>query len=181
MKKVLIFPGSFQFVKNYGNYDGWDIWLKPYPKELPVADYYIGHSAGVNFILSHCNSNIKGKFIFINPEIRKRNLLSIIVSFIKVIFTEDINNKQKRVTPVNSWLFGLKTLSYIRKVDVLSIMLKIPKENLIVIRGKKDNSFCDKESVGILKNYGLTIIEVNAGHDWNENIAETVKSCITSL
>jgi len=44
MNKVLIFPGSFQFVKNYGNYDGWDIWLKPYPEELPFADYYIGHS-----------------------------------------------------------------------------------------------------------------------------------------
>jgi hypothetical protein len=58
-------------------------------------------------------------------------------------------------------------------------MLEIPKENLIVIRGKKDNSFCDKKSVEILKNYGLTVIEVDAGHDWNENISQAVTSKIS--
>jgi len=46
MKKVLIFPGAFQTVKNYGNYDGLDIWLKSFSvKEIPSADYYIGHVA----------------------------------------------------------------------------------------------------------------------------------------
>lgn len=46
MHKVLIFPGSFKFVKNYGDYDGWNIWVKSYPPELPMADYYISGIAG---------------------------------------------------------------------------------------------------------------------------------------
>jgi hypothetical protein len=65
MTKALIFPGAFQIVKNYGNYSGLDIWLKSFSKELPIADYYIGHSGRVNFILSYYDSIKTGKFIFI--------------------------------------------------------------------------------------------------------------------
>jgi hypothetical protein len=178
MNKALIFPGAFQIVKNYGNYDGWDIWLKPYPKELPAADYYIGHSGGVHFILKHLDSTPKGKFIFVNPEIRKRGLLPIMFSFFKASVAEDIIHKPGK-TPISSWPFGLKTLFSILKVDVLNTMLKIPKENIIVIKGRNDNYFCNKESVEILRKNGFTVVEANAGHDWNQNIAEMVKSYIS--
>ena len=176
MIKALIFPGAFQYVKNYGDYDGWDIWLKSFPDEPPVADYYIGHSAGAHFILAHYNPIQSGKLIFVNPQIKKRNLLSLLTSWIKFIFLEGV--KQEKIIPINYWLFGFKKLFELLKVDAFGIMLKIPKEKLIIIRGKSDNYFCDKESVEILKNNNFKVIEVNAGHDWNKNIAETVKSYI---
>lgn len=90
--------------------------------------------------------------------------------------TEQIHNKQSKITPIYSWPFGLKILFNISKVDVLGTMLKIPKERVVIIRGKNDNSFCNKEAVEILRKNGFTVVEVDAGHDWNQNIAETVKS-----
>ncbi|MDE2399531.1 MAG: hypothetical protein KGL67_00750 [Patescibacteria group bacterium] len=176
MKKALIFPGAFQYVKNYGGYDGLDIWLKSFPDELPVADYYIGHSGGVNFILSHYNSIKNGKFILVNPLIKKENFLFVLIRWFKFFFTEGIS--WRKVTPIRSWLFGIKRVLEILNIDVLDTIIKIPKENITIIRGKNDNYFCDKKSVEILKNKGFKVLEVDAGHDWNENIAKVVKSCI---
>ena len=176
MNKILIFPGSFQAVKNYGNYDGLNIWTKSFPDGLPAADFYIGHSLGINFILKHYNSTKNGKFIFINPQIRKRGLFSLFMSWLSFFFREGI--KWKKIIPVKSWPFGIKKLLELLKVDVLSIMKKIPKENLVIIKGEYDNYFCDKKSVKILKDNDFKVIEVNAGHDWNDNIAQVVKSYI---
>lgn len=177
--KVVIIPGAFQYVKNYNGYNGVDIWLKSFPNELPVADYYIGHSGGVNFILTHYDSTQKGKFIFINPQIRKRNFLVLLVGWVEFFFLEGI--KWKKITPISSWPFGIKRLLGLLKVDVFGIMLKMPQKDLIVVRGKNDNYFCDKESVKILKNNNFIVIEVEAGHDWNENIAETVNKIINNI
>jgi hypothetical protein len=176
MSEVLVFPASFQTVKNYGGYDGWDIWLKAFPNELPAADYYVGHSGGAHFILARLGSIQKGKLIFINPQIRKRNLLSLFISWMEFFFSEGI--KWEKITPIRSWPFGFKRLFEVLKVDVFGIMSKIPKENLVIIKGKNDNYFCDKESAEILKNNGFEVVEVEAGHDWNENIAEAVASYI---
>jgi len=130
-------------------------------------------------MLAH-NSSVKmGKFIFINPQIRKRNLLSLLVSWIKFFFLEGI--EWKKITPIRSWPFGMKRLLEILRVDALGIMSELPKENLVVIKGKNDNYFCDRESAEILKYNGYTVIEVDADHDWNENIAKTVASYINSV
>jgi hypothetical protein len=98
------------------------------------------------------------------------------VSWIKFFFSEGI--AWRKIIPISSWPFGFKKLFEFLKVDAFEIMSKIPKENLIVIRGKNDNYFCDKKSVEILKNNGFTVMEVEAGHDWNENIAKAIASYI---
>jgi len=177
MNKILIFPGAFQTVKNYGSYDGLDIWLKSFSqKGIPVADYYIGHSGGVNFILSHYDSIQKGKFIFINPLIKKRSIIVVIWNWLKFFFVEGI--KRRKIVSVTNWLYCLKMVSRLLKVDVFGIIQKIPKENIVVIRGKNDNYFCDKESAEIIKSNNIKLIEVEAGHDWNEKIAQAVETCI---
>ena len=68
-----------------------------------------------------------------------------------------------------------------RKVDFLDAIKQIPKENLIVVRGKKDNFFCDEESAKIIKENNIRLIEVYAGHNWNENIAKAVNEIIFML
>ena len=69
-------------------------------------------------------------------------------------------------------------VSRLLKVDVFGIIQKIPKENLVVIRGKNDDYFCDKESAEIIKSNNIKLIEVEAGHDWNEKIAQAVETFI---
>jgi len=176
MNKILIVPGAFQTIKNYGNYNGLDIWLKSYSEEFPQADFYIGHSIGVNFTLSHYDLIKNSKFIFVNPLIKKVNLISLSANWIKFLFHEGI--KWEKVTPISNWLFDFKRIFELLKVDAFGVMLKIPRDHIVVIKGNNDNYFCDKQSVNILKNNGFTVIEVEAGHDWNQNIAKTTESCI---
>jgi hypothetical protein len=171
-KKILIFPGAFQFVKNYGGYAGVDIWLKNNSdKNVSDADYYIAHSLGANFIFAYGNTQNK-KIILINPLIKRRNIFSLLIRGIRFYFSEGI--ERKKIVSVNEWMFSLKRIFKLYKVDVLEAILKIPKEDIIIIRGKNDRLFCDKESIEIAKNNGLALIEVEAGHNWNEKTAEAV-------
>ncbi|MFA5936880.1 MAG: hypothetical protein WC822_03310 [Candidatus Paceibacterota bacterium] len=177
MQKVLIFPGAFQWVKNYGSYDGVDIWLKEKSgQEIPMADYLIGHSLGASFILSHYNSNSNCKFILINPLIKKRSTINSLLCWLKFLNLEGIRSEKK--VPKENWLFGFIQAFKLLKVDILGAIQKIPKENVIIIRGKNDVFFCDEESVKIIKNNNITLIEVESGHDWNEKIAEAVNKFI---
>ena len=177
--KILIFPGGFQAVKNYGNYEGVDIWLKSYSKEVPSADYYIGHSGGASFILSHHSSISNGRFILVNPLIRKRGILSLLWNWVRFFFVEGI--KREKIVPISNWFYGLRLVSKLLKVDVFSIVQKIPRENLVIIRGKNDVWFCDEKSSEMIKKSGIKLIEVDAGHDWNKKIAETVKNLLSDF
>lgn len=178
MKKALVFPGAFQLVKNYGKFEGLDIWLKSdSEKNIAPADYYIGHSLGGNFLLSICGSQRKGKFILINPLIRKRNILSLIIAWIKFLLFEGI--ERRKIVPITNLFYAFRKAVRLLNVDVLGIIKNIPKEDLIIIRGKKDNYLCDGKSAEIIKNNKLQLIETDAGHDWNDKIAELVDGIIS--
>ena len=177
-KNVLVFPGAFQSVKNYGNYEGIDIWLKSHFKEkIPTSDYVIAHSAGAIFALTLFDHFQGCKLILINPPIKKRNIFNLSIRWIKFLILEGI--KREKVVPVVNWIYGLKKLFKLLRIDTLEIIKKIPKDNLVIIKGKKDNFFCDKESAEIIKNNNIILIEVEAGHDWNEKIAEVVNELIS--
>ena len=177
-KRILIIPGAFQFVKNYGNYEGVDIWLKSNFKEkIPASDYVIAHSAGAIFALTLFSHFQRRKFILINPPIKKRNTFVFFVRWIKFLVLEGI--KMEKVVPITNWIYGLKKLSKLLKVDTLEIIKKIPRDNVMIIRGEKDNFFCDQESVKIIKSNNIAVIEVEAGHDWNEKIAGVVNELIS--
>jgi len=178
-KSILVFPGAFQFVKNYGNYNGVDIWLKNGRRgKIPKTDFIVGHSAGAIFALT-LSDNFQGcKFILINPPIKKRNILNLFLRWIKFLILEGI--RTEKVVPITNWIYGLKKLSKLLKIDTLEIIKKIPRDNLVIIRGKKDKFFCDQESGEIIKNNNINVIEVEAGHDWNEKIAGVVNELISS-
>lgn len=175
-KKIIIFPGAFQFVKNYGDYEGVDIWLKNKSEQyIPDADYCIAHSLGANFIFARSNIK-KKKIILINPLIKKRNVFNLFLRWIAFYFSEGI--EKKKIVPINNWIFALRRIFRLRKVDILDAVIKIPKRDVAIIRGKKDCFFCDRKSVKIIKKNDLTLIEVEAGHDWNEKIAEAVDNIL---
>ena len=177
MQKVLVFPGAFQYVKNYGGYDGVDIWLKEKSgQEIPVGDYLIGHSLGASFVLANYNLNSNCKFILINPLIKKRNNINYLLRWLKFLLLVGV--KKEKLVPLSNWLYVFKKIIKLLKLDVLNAIQKIPKENIVIFRGKNDKFFCDEEAVKIIKDNNIQLIEIEAGHSWNEKIAEAVGSSI---
>lgn len=173
-EEVCVLPGTIQYAKNYG-YAGLDIWIDEKIEKLPDAKVFIGHSLGVNFILKS-NTNHDSKFIFINPLLKKRCFLFHFINWLRFLIFEGFSIK--KAVPVKYWWHTLKQALALLKVDVLREMKKIPSENITVIRGKHDNYFCDKESVELLKANKIKFIEVEAGHDWNENIKNTIEDIL---
>jgi hypothetical protein len=53
----------------------------------------------------------------------------------------------------------------------MEIVEKIPRENVVVIRGTEDGFFCTSELGKMLKERGVRVIEIpGMGHVWNEKI-----------
>jgi len=88
--------------------------------------------------------------------------------------------KKEKIVPLKYWLFAFSIVLELVKVDFMSVVQKIPKENLVIIRGKRDNFFCDEESIKIAKENNVRVVEVDAGHDWNENIDKEVREMTSS-
>ena len=171
---ILLYPGAFQSVHNYGGYDGIEIWKMPIPgNRLPPADCYIGHSAGCSFILSRLVAPGNAKFIFVNPLVRRRSRLALAWAWIGYLFGEGI--AWKKIVPVSLWWHNIRLLNKLIDVDVMAVIAKIPAGNLVVIRGKGDRWIYDEASEALLKSRGIRCIEADAGHDWNDNIRQIVE------
>ena len=175
-KKITLFPGGFQFVKNYGGYVGVDIWVgEKFTDELKNADCFIGHSTGASFALRYA-TNRTSKFILVNPPVKKKNIFPLFLNWLKYVFQEGLPSE--KFIPKKYWPYALRKVLELSKVDFIFAIKDIPKENIVIIRGKKDNFFCDEEAARIIRENGIRIIEVDAGHDWNEAIAEAVDEII---
>jgi len=176
INNILLVPGTLQYVKHYKEFDGVDIWICNKKEKINLkAKYFIGHSLGVNYILN-ANVNDESKFIFVNPLIKKRSAFNLFVRWIKFLVFEGFRGE--KLVPVRYWLHVLRQVFLLLRVDVIGKLQEIPKENIFVIRGKQDNFFCDCEDVDILIKNNFKVIEVDAGHDWNSNIARAVKDVI---
>ncbi len=173
MKKVLIFPGAGQYVRNYGSYDGVEIWLAGEDTaQIPVAEWYVGHSLGISFMLAHCGNRPDAKFILINPLLPQRNVFRLLWRWIRFFIGEGIQ-KQKRVA-FRHWPRVARVIGRLIRVDVWEAIHNIPKEKITIIRGTRDSYFCDAESDVFLRSAGMRVLNADAGHDWNEAIARTV-------
>ena len=176
-KKVLILPGSFSLISSYEGYQGIDIWLKNTKgSDLNNADWVIAHSAGVNYLFSKPIPG-KQKIILINPLVKKRNIFSIF--FRDIYFFIDEGISKCKIIPISNWLFAfIKIIKLLITVNVLEELKKIPKENIFIIRGLKDNYFCDKENAELIRKEGFTLFEVEAKHNWNQSISNKVQEII---
>ena len=175
-KKVVIIPGSFSLVSAYGGYEGIDIWLKNgESKNISESSWIVAHSAGVNYLLTQQILSNQ-KIILINPLVKRRNWLSLLIRDIRFFIAEGI--EKNKIIPLSSWFYASKKVIRLLKINVLENLRKLPKENVVIIRGTKDYYFCDSENADLIKNDGFTLFEVDAKHNWNQNIAEMVKKII---
>jgi len=175
-KNVLVIPGFFSLASSHLEYTGVDIWLKNISgNNLKNAEWVIAHSAGANYLLSRPISPNQ-KIILINPLILRRSFINLFFRDIYFLFSE----KQTgwKIIPLSSWSYAFKKLLKLLKVNILNELQKLPKENIFIIRGKKDYYFCDEKSVKIIEKEGLNLFEVDAGHLWNDKMALRVRDII---
>lgn len=161
-------------VKNYGDYPGIDIWMGEW-SGVEEADYVVSDSAGSNYVLSLFHLENK-KLVLVNPLIKKRSFVVLIWRDLKFLLFEGL--PWRKIIPIWKWWGAFWLARRLARIDVLAHLRSLPKENITIIRGMRDRFFCDDEAVQIIKQEGWRLIEVDAGHDWNANIADAVKSVI---
>lgn len=175
-EKVYI-PGWFDTVENRVDYYGLDIWKEKINPETKIdAEYVIGHSLGANFALLNWSINKNTKLILTNPIIGKKNIADWFLRWLRFIFCEgaDINGKRWQSLP--HFFNNFKLCFKLIRVDSEKIIKEVTKENIIVIRGKNDNFFCDNETRDFLKKEGIKVIEIDeVGHHWDNRMNEEIE------
>lgn len=173
---VLVVPGTIQLARNYG-YEGLDIWIKD-ESVIPEAHVFIGHSLGASFILNS-EVSLQKKLILINPLVKRRRFWLHFFNWIRFLVGEGFDTR--KAVPIKYWPHTLKQVLRLLPVNVLEHMKKVPAENIIVLRGAHDRYFCDAENAAILTAHHFRVIEVEAGHDWNENMAKVVADILADM
>lgn len=189
--KFVFIPGWMSMGKIYGYENSLDIWTSNINPEKKVeTQYLVGHSAGALFALLNWDANRNTKLILVGPMIPKRSVLSWLIRWGKFILTEGTHMPFGRIKLGVYFISGTLRLLKLIQLDSFNIMRRVPRENIIVVRGKQDNYLCDDEVVSLLKENDIPVIEVNGlGHDWNERASEVVekltqgdaKSCIPKI
>jgi hypothetical protein len=111
--------------------------------------------------------------------IPQKSIPALLWSWAKFFVFEGIPYS-KVVGPLN-WPRSFKLLYRLVGVDMMDLLKTIPKENIVVVRGKKDNFYCTSEAVNLLRENNIEVVEVDAGHDWDEGVAEAVGRIISRL
>ena len=174
-KKIFI-PGWMDTVKNRVDFEGIDIWKKDFnPKQKIDAEYIVGHSAGANYALLNWQNNKEAKLILVAPVIPRRSIYSWIYRIIKFWIFEGTDMSIERMKCFKYLFSSSIQLKKLLQIDLMPIIFEIPKENLIIIRGKKDKFIFDDTITSELKSKGINIIEIKeVGHNWNKKFEEEI-------
>ena len=166
-------PGWLQKTEIYRGFDVLDVWGKDLDLKYDGnVDYIIGHSVGANLALYVWNNNKNQKLILVNPLFPKRNLMSWLWRWLSDLSFEDISR-------INDLSFkSIKNLIFLLRFDSAQVLSKIPKENVIILRGKKDYYICDEESAKTIRDLGLNIIEINCKHEWSDSYTNEVENIL---
>lgn len=123
--KIIIIPGAFDLVKNYGGYPGIDIWLGESKKDedlLAQADWIFAASSGPNYYVLSSPALNKQKLIFLNPLVKRRTLFSLLIRCIRFMLSEKVGIE--RLIPPPRWMYGFKKLCRLIKNLIHSLPLK---------------------------------------------------------
>lgn len=175
--KFVFIPGWMSAGKIYGYENSLDIWTENIdPKNKIEAEYVVAHSAGALFALLNWDANKNTKLILLGPMVPKRSAFGWLLRWGKFILTEGTHMPFARVKLFPHFISGTLCLLRLIKFDSFSILYNIPKENVVVIRGKQDNYLCDDGVASLLKERSIPIIEVDGlGHDWNDKASKLIE------
>jgi hypothetical protein len=180
--KIIFIPGWMDTVENLVSWPGLDIWKKKIDISQRIdAEYVVGYSIGANWALVNWKKNRNIKLILISPLIPKRKVRYWFFRWVKHEIFEGSKITVRRSKCFPHIFHGIYNLVKLMSVDPILIIEEIPKDNLIIVKGKKDNHFFDDEAVGIIREKEIRLIELDGvGHNWNERIVLEVEKIISS-
>lgn len=181
MRKKIFIPGWFDSVENRVDYEGLDIWIKKINFSRRIeAEYVIGHSLGANYALLNWEKNKNTKLILVNPVVFHGSIPEYFCRWIKFLSGEGTRLGKKRLKCFFHPYLGIKQgLDLINK-DYNKIIEQIPKNDILVIRGKEDKYFFDEKEAEKIKEKGIRVIEIGGvGHGWSKKFDEEINKNIS--
>ncbi len=179
MKKIIFIPGWMNTLETYRKYEGVEIWKNIKNNEMPDFDFLIAHSMGTLFALKNYKPRKNQKIILVNPLIPKRNIINWFFRWIKFHQKEGLSEKQKIVLNPILVIVGIYRCVKLLALDFSKIFSLIPKNNLVILRGKNDYFFCDNLAVEFARLKNIQMIEIeNVGHNWNETYDQEIQKLI---
>jgi len=178
--KIIFIPGWMQTLGTYEKYEGLEIWKgKMDYKEKIDTEYVIGHSLGANFVVLNQCENKNTKIILINPLLPRRNIFNWIWRYIKTRRKEGFYSGRKVVNDFKNNIAGFFKFMALVRSDLLKMMDEIPKDKIIILRGRNDHFLCDEKTADIIKSKGINMIEIDeVGHKWDKKFNEEIEKIV---
>jgi pimeloyl-ACP methyl ester carboxylesterase len=179
--KAIIIPGWMDVGENYPGHDALEIWKEKISDDIFIdSEFVVGHSMGAHFALLNWDKNKNYKLILVNPLLIQKNIFYWFRKWIKYRMIEGLPKGFKHATSPASFLWGIKKFVFLVKYDVWEIIDNIPQSDIVVIRGKKDDFFCNDKVAEFIKSKDIQLIEIEeAGHNWNEKIDEEIRKIVS--
>ena len=180
LNKTFLFPGWMSRVKNYQLGEGAEIWQQYIdPGTNFDAEYLLGHSLGANFALLNWRANKHSKLILVNPILFNHFILVWFFHWLRYVFSEGLIVTPKDIKS-NRIFFGFRIGYSLLQPDYVKIIREIPKENLIIIRGKRDNYLCNQKVADFIRSENIRLIGIeDSGHNWNDEFKQTAQTVLT--
>jgi len=177
-KKIFIIPGFLRPISFYEWSEGREIWgADPDVLKRIEAEYVMGYSLGAIGALLNWQENKNTKLILINPLFPRRSVVEWIWRWLKFLAKEGA--KPRQLVSVGRFLAGLKLAHSWLKVDAVSLLEQVPREDVFIFRGSNDNFFFDQSAADFIRAKNFRIIEVEGvAHDWDEKIKAEVEKYI---
>ena len=72
--------------------------------------------------------------------------------------------------------FGLELIRCVQllNIDFSKTLENIPKDKVVVVRGKRYIFYCDDKAVTFLRSKGMKVLEYEGGHNLSEKLEDTV-------
>jgi hypothetical protein len=178
--KIIFIPGWMDTVENLVNWPGLDIWKKKIDINQKIeAEYVVGYSSGANWALVNWQKNKNTKLILVSPLVPKRKVRNWFFRWLKHEIFEGSKISAKRSKCFHHVIRGIVGLVKLMQVDPILIIDEIPKENIVIVKGKKDNNFFDAEAAEMIKEKRIRLIELEeVGHNWNKKIILEVQKIV---
>jgi len=175
--RYLLLPGWMESLQLYEDQKDLHVCIGKLDGECTSSDCVVGLSLGALSVLKNIKQ-IKGKIILVNPPLPRRNIVRWFVQWFDYVTHEGLFLERQTFTK-NPIRFGKGLLQCIQLLTTDFSQIfddPIQNKNITVVRGKSDRYFCDERAVRFLHSKGIAIIEIESGHNWNEEIEKRIIS-----
>ncbi|MDP3957433.1 MAG: alpha/beta hydrolase [bacterium] len=176
-KNIVYIPGWMDRGEIHGYWNSRDVWAKERDVQLnSETRYVIGHSVGALIALDCWQKKKDLRLILVGPLVPRRSYPAWLWRWVKFVLYEGIPLSLERMKTFLYIVQGTVRMVRLMHIDPFMIIEQIPRENVLIIRGKDDLFFCDEEAMKIFKEKGVPVVEIDgAGHNWHPKIDTAIE------